>query len=144
MIILDLELKQTHPDKNSGVVDECQLVYTTRWMQAEVMPIIGVAYAMTYVIKGKHVLIDKVFMKIQLYAKYILFIYHVMIYYYIFLYILNFSNVTSIIGTIYRISCTRGGRSSTYVERPYLDDDQGEHKYEKESKTMSIVFLKNK
>jgi hypothetical protein len=39
------------------------------------MHIIGVAYTMTRAIIEKHVIIDKVCVTIQLYAKYILFIY---------------------------------------------------------------------
>jgi hypothetical protein len=69
------------------MVDKCQLICIMRWMQEKVIHIIGMAYAMTYAIIRKHVLINKVCMTIQLYTKYILFIYHVMVYYNIFVHI---------------------------------------------------------
>ena len=46
-------LKQTHLDENSGLVNECLLVCTMRWMQEKVMHIIGVAHAMKQAIIGK-------------------------------------------------------------------------------------------
>ena len=65
---------------NFGCGQWCQLVCTTRWMQEKVLHNIGVAYAMTWAIIGKYVLIYIECMTIQLYAKSILFIYHVMVY----------------------------------------------------------------
>lgn len=44
---LNLELKQTYIDENSGVVDKYQLIYITRWMQEKIINIIGVVYTMT-------------------------------------------------------------------------------------------------
>jgi hypothetical protein len=46
-------LKQSHIDENSGLVNDCLLVCTTRWMQEKVMHIIGVAHAMKQAIIGK-------------------------------------------------------------------------------------------
>jgi hypothetical protein len=63
MITLDLELKHTYLNGNSGMVNECLLVCTTKWMQRMVIHIID----MTYV--KKHVLFDNVCMTKQIFVK---------------------------------------------------------------------------
>lgn len=79
MITLDLELKQTHLDENSDVVDECLLVCTTRWMKEKVMHTIGMAYAMTQAIIEKYVIINNVCMTKQIFSQiyYDIFIKHI-------------------------------------------------------------------
>jgi hypothetical protein len=60
------------------------MTQTTKKKQKKVMHIIDMICVMTQTTIEKHVLIDKVFITIQLYANiYYLFIYHVMVYYYI-------------------------------------------------------------
>jgi hypothetical protein len=92
MITLDLELKHTYLNGNSGMVNECLLVCTTRWMQRMVMHIIDMTYVKKHVIIRKYVLFDNVCMTKQIFVK---------VYYDIFLKsILNLSNFTLNTGTL--------------------------------------------